>query len=66
MTQEEGDNPWHSVNLKDPEHMQLFLCILDLSRRLDLLCAWQKVFRWLLPLLFVLLAALLGLEVSNR
>ena len=66
MTQEEGDNPWQNVNLKDPEHMQLYLCIQDVSLRLAALCAWVKVFKWLMPLIFAMILALLGLEVSNR
>ena len=59
-------NPWENANLKDPEHMQLFLCIQDVSLRLTSICAWVKVFKWLMPLMFILIAALLGLEVSNR
>ena len=62
----EKDNPWHDVNLKDPEHMQLFLCIQDVSLRLAALCAWVKVFKWLMPLIFAMILALLGLEVSNK
>jgi len=61
----EKQNPWHSVTLKDPEHVQLFLCIHDVSLRMNSICAWVKVFKWLLPLMFLLIAALLGLEVSN-
>jgi len=66
MSEKEKTNPWQSVTLQDPEHMQLFLCIQDVSCRLAAICAWVKVFKWLMPLMFLLIAALLGLEVSNK
>jgi len=65
MTPNEKTNPWQNITLQDPEHMQLFLCIQDVSLRLAALCAWVKVFKWLMPLIFAMILALLGLEVSK-
>lgn len=57
-------NPLDDLDLTDPEHQAIFKAFRCIDSKLSNIGAWITVFKWLIPLTFLMIAALLGLQLK--